>query len=58
MGHGALCSRSRAGHAAPDQVNSEYRETEPNTEQPWKDQNAERVIQGLTDVLEKSSTGV
>ncbi|WP_298280147.1 hypothetical protein [Novosphingobium sp.] len=58
MGHGALCSRSRAGHMAPDQANSEHRETEPNTEQPWKEQNAERVLQSLTEVLEKSSAGV
>ena len=44
-------------YGAPDQANSEYRETEPNTEQPWKDQNAERVVQSLTEVLEKPSTG-
>ena len=42
----------------PDQATSEYSETEPNTKQPWKDQNAERVLQTLTEVVEKSSTGV
>jgi hypothetical protein len=57
--HGASPgSDGGARYGAPDQANSEYRETEPNTEQPWKDQNAERLFQSLTEVLEKSNTGV